>query len=437
MREVKVIPSKSDAHRAMICAALAEIQSGLNGDEACRIICDETSKDMDATAKCLEALKEALSDASGAGCGDAPGEAEPDSRGGKPGEAERTKPAVLMCGESGSTLRFLLPVTAALGVSGDFMPEGRLPERPLSPLYEEMRAHGCEMSPQGSVPFKVRGTLEPGKYTLPGNVSSQYITGLLLALPLLEGDSVIEVTTPLESAAYVDMTLKVMRNFGVDIGVSGGERPKYVIKGGRRYWAPPVYEVEGDWSNAAFWLAAGALTEEGVKCRGLRGDSVQGDKAVADILKAMGAKVETGADFVAVERGSLHGITVDAGPIPDMIPALSLVACAAEGETRIVNAGRLRIKESDRLSSITDVLTGLGADVTELEDGLVIRGKGSLEGGKADGHNDHRIVMMAAVASIISRKPVTIEGAEAVGKSYPAFFDRMREMNLDGNLILK
>ena len=157
MREVKVIPSKSDAHRAMICAALAEIQSGLNGDRACKIICDETSKDMDATAKCLEALKEALSGG--------PGAAEPDSRGEKPGEAERTKPAVLMCGESGSTLRFLLPVTAALGVSGDFMPEGRLPQRPLSPLYEEMTARGCKMSPQGSVPFKVRGKLRPGKYT--------------------------------------------------------------------------------------------------------------------------------------------------------------------------------------------------------------------------------------------------------------------------------
>lgn len=437
MREVKIIPSKSYAHRAMICAALAEIRSGLNGDRACKIICDETSKDMDATAKCLEALKEALSGGPGAGCGDVRGAVEQASRSGKPGEAERTKPAVLMCGESGSTLRFLLPVTAALGVSGDFMPEGRLPQRPLSPLYEEMTAHGCKMSPQGSVPFKVRGKLRPGKYTLPGNVSSQYITGLLLALPLLEGDSVIEVATPLESAAYVDMTLKVMRDFGMDIGVSGGERPKYMIKGGRRYSAPPVYEVEGDWSNAAFWLAAGALTEEGVKCRGLRGDSVQGDKAVADILKAMGANVETGEDFVAVKRGRLHGITVDAGPIPDMIPALSLVACAAEGETHIVNAGRLRIKESDRLSSITDVLTGLGADVTELKYGLVIRGKGSLEGGKADGHNDHRIVMMASVASLISMKPVTIEGAEAVGKSYPAFFDRMREMGLDGNLILK
>ena len=162
MREVKVIPSKSDAHRAMICAALAEIQSGLNGDGACKIICDETSKDMDATAKCLAALKEALSGG--------PGAAEPDSRGEKPGEAERTKPAVLMCGESGSTLRFLLPVTAALGVSGDFMPEGRLPQRPLSPLYEEMTAHGCKMSPQGSVTFEVRGKLLPGNYTFPGNV---------------------------------------------------------------------------------------------------------------------------------------------------------------------------------------------------------------------------------------------------------------------------
>ncbi len=429
MREVKVIPSKSDAHRAMICAALAEIRSGLNGVETCKIICDETSKDMEATAKCLAALKEAVSGASGA--------SEQDSCGGKPGEAERTKPAVLMCGESGSTLRFLLPVTAALGVNGDFMPEGRLPERPLSPLYEELTAHGCRMSSQGSVPFKVRGKLEPGKYTLPGNVSSQYITGLLLALPLLEGDSVIEVTTPLESAAYVDLTLRVMKDFGMDIEVSGDGCLKYTIKGGRRYSAPRVYEVEGDWSNAAFWLAAGALTDDGVKCRGLRMDSVQGDKAIADILKTMGADVETGADFVAVKKGRLHGLTVDAGPIPDMIPALSLVACAAEGETRIVNAGRLRIKESDRLASIMEVLTGLGADVTELEDGLVIRGAGSLEGGEAEGHNDHRIVMMAAVSSLISRKPVTIEGAAAVEKSYPAFFDRMREMNLDGNLILK
>ncbi len=408
MKQVKVIPSKSDAHRAMICAALSEIQGG----GSCRLICGETSADMEATKKCLAALKKAVEGRSG-------------------------EPAVMECGESGSTLRFLLPVTGALGVTGEFMPEGRLPERPLSPLYEEMEAHGCSMSPQGAVPFTVSGKLKPGTYILPGNVSSQYITGLLLALPLLEGDSAVEVTGPLESAAYVEMTLKVMKDFGIHIEVERNEGLRYVVRGGRKYAGPEEYEVEGDWSNGVFWMAAGALTEEGVACLGLNMDSVQGDKAAVRILGAMGA--ETGAEdgVIWTRKKSLHGITVDAGPIPDMIPALALVASVADGETRIVNGGRLRIKESDRLSSITDVLTRLGADVRELPDGLVIRGVSRLKGGWVSGHNDHRIVMMAAIGSLICDRPVTITGARAVNKSYPSFFDRMEELGFMGNLILK
>lgn len=413
MREVKVIPSKSDAHRAMICAALSEIQGGTDETPGCNIVCDETSKDMEATAKCLKALKEGMS------------------------SKDRSVPAVCLCGESGSTLRFLLPVAGALGMDADFMPEGRLSERPLSPMYEELQSHGCSLSPQGSVPLKIRGKLMPGEYTIPGDVSSQYITGLLLALTLLDGDSAIKVSTPLQSAPYVDLTLKVMRDFGIEVEVFGGECPKYLIPGGQRYKAPAEYTVEGDWSNAAFWLAAGALADGGIRCLGLRMDSHQGDKKIVDIMKSMGADVKVCSDSITVKKSSLSGITVDAGAIPDMVPALSLLASVAEGETRIVNAERLRIKESDRLSSISDVLKRLGADITELKDGLVIKGVKKLKGGQVNGHNDHRIVMMAAVASLVSEAPVVINGSKAVNKSYPEFFTRMKELGLDGNLIRK
>lgn len=391
MRKINIIPSKSDAHRALICAALSE--------KPCQVICEADSADIAATRRCLEAVEQ--------------------------GREE------MYCGESGSTLRFLLPVMGALGYKASFYPEGRLPERPLSPLYEELTAHGCRLSPKASVPFTIEGQLTSGTYHIPGDVSSQYISGLLFALPLLAGDSRIIVKGILQSKPYVDMTIKVLADFGVEIAETA---EGYLIPGGQTYRGTERYQVEGDWSNGCFWLAAGALLADGICVCGLSTKSLQGDKKILEILAQFGAIVDIEEEGIAVKRGTLQGIRIDAGQIPDMVPALAVVAAAAEGTTEIINAGRLRIKESDRLHTVTQVLRNLGADIEELPAGLVIRGTGSLSGGQADSYNDHRIAMMAAIASILCTDTVTLRGADAVNKSYPGFWDDLKALGLAGKI---
>lgn len=322
------------------------------------------------------------------------------------------------CCESGSTLRFLLPVLSALGSKCYFSGQGRLPQRPLTPLINEMTAHGVQFSAE-TLPFHICGTLNSGCFTFPGNISSQYITGLLMALPLCSGDSKIILTSPLESQGYVNMTLSVLRRFGITIQVVTPQ--EFHIPGGQHYQSPCELTAEGDWSSAAFWLCAGALcgpvTVNGIQC-----DSLQGDKTVCNILEQMGADIYYTPDSVTVRSGQLHGITIDGSQIPDIIPVLSVVAACAVGETQIINAGRLRLKESDRLSSICNVLNRLGASVVEEKDGLLIRG-GFLEGGTVDSFNDHRIAMSAAVASLRCELPVIIENPSCVSKSYPNFYE--------------
>ncbi len=401
MREISAIASKSDAHRALICAALSQLTSG----RTCQISCENVSKDIEATRSCLTALL----------------------------AGEET----MQCGESGSTLRFLLPIMGALGHTAAFYTEGRLPLRPLSPLYEELEAHGCILSAQGSSPLVIRGKLTAGRYVLPGNVSSQYVSGLLFALPLLTGDSRIVIGGTLESRGYVDMSLQVIRDFGVEIIET---QDGFAIPGRQQYVAPDTYQVEGDWSNSCFWLAAGALLEDGICVKGLRQDSLQGDRKILELLKAFGAAVQVSEEGVCVYPEKLRGMTIDASQIPDMVPVLAVLACAADGETVIANAGRLRIKESDRLATVTQALRSLGAGVQELPDGLVLEGTGRcngsrpLRGGAVDGAGDHRIVMMAAIASLLCSEPVAITGAEAVEKSYPDFFRDLKRLNLDGTV---
>lgn len=391
MRNIKAITSKSDAHRALICAALS--------DNECEVLMDTTSDDIEATKRCLNNIK----------CGK----------------------KELYCGESGSTFRFLIPVVAALGIEVYFYPEGRLPERPLSPLYEELEKHGCSLSPKGSVPFIVKGKLEPGTYKISGNVSSQFISGLLFALPLLNGDSSIIVEGSIQSEDYINMTINTMKRFGVGVVTT---ESGYFVKGNQKYTAPKIYKVEGDWSNAAFFLVAGAFTEDGITVSGLKRDSVQGDKKIVDILKKFGADVTIEENSVTVRPGCLKGIDIDGSQIPDMVPALSVLGAGAGGKTKIYNAGRLRIKESDRLKTIRETLENLGGKVQESEDGLIIEGTKRLKGGNVLSHNDHRIAMMAATASIISDGKVRIKDADAVNKSYPDFFKHMNMTGLDKNL---
>ena len=391
---VKIPASKSQAHRLLICAAL--------GRRPVQLLCDGLSKDIIATAHCLRALGAQV-------------ETEDDRiLRLTPGRAEGS--CTLPCGESGSTLRFLLPVAAALGAEATFCMEGRLPQRPLAPLDEELARHGVTLTRRDNT-LTVSGQLQSGDYTLPGNVSSQFVSGLLMALPLLTGDSTLTVTGAVESAGYIAMTEDALRMSGIAFEKDGWV---YRIPGSQTARLPAALTVEGDWSNAAFFLCAGALSERGVTVSGLNDASSQGDRAIVELLRAFGAQVSVSEKGVTVCAAPLHGITVDAAAIPDLIPVVSVVAAFAEGETRIMNAARLRLKESDRLTTTANLLRALGGDVAELPDGLIIR-HAPLTGGTVDACNDHRIAMAAAVAA--SRCSVTVLGSECVSKSYPRFWE--------------
>ena len=401
---IDIIPSKSDAHRALICAALAGGKT--------RVVCDETSEDIEATKDCLRALMDPANEKTGSD---------------------------LYCRESGSTLRFLVPVVGALGKRGIFHPKGRLTKRPMSPLQEELCSHGMKISDPGSVPFIAEGKLKGGDFVIPGNVSSQFVSGLLFALPLLQEDSRIIVTGELESAGYVDMTARALTRFGIDIVAEKvGQDIICSIPGRQSYVGPEEYIVEGDWSNAAFWLAAGLLGDTPITVRGLSEDSAQGDRRIVEAIQAFGGKVTRDGDEVTTYPAGdkLKGIQYDARQNPDLVPVIALIAAHAKGITNIVNAGRLRSKESDRLHTIGTTLKKLGADIAELEEGLRIKGTDKLTGGIVESFDDHRIAMMAAIASIVCDNKVSILGWEATSKSYPSFYDRLKDLELDNNVEL-
>ena len=404
--EVHIPASKSQAHRMLLCAAMGENEVTLR--------CRGLSKDILATVACLKALGASV-DAEGEVLHLRPVSAPP------PGLCP------LPCGESGSTLRFLLPLVGVLGASAVFEREGRLPERPIEPLRRELCRNGMDIRGDGARLY-CSGQLRPGAFSLPGNISSQYISALLMTLPLLEGESTLHIEGALESAAYVAMTEGVLRLGGVRTEKTGYG---YRIPGGQRCRFAPELSVEGDYSNAAFFLCAGALSERGIRVTGLDPQSRQGDRAIVPLLEEMGAQVASDGSSVTVKRDALHGITIDASPIPDLIPVLSVVAAAASGETRVIHAQRLRLKESDRLHSTTQMLRALGAEAEELPDGLVIRGGRTLAGGTVDACGDHRIAMSAAVAGGICRGAVTICGSECVQKSYPDFWTDFQQLKGD------
>lgn len=410
--QVRVISSKSDGHRSLIAAALAQEESVL--------FVDGWSEDMEATARCLQSL--------GADVEREPSGiyVMPIADGGQSGEC------VLDCGESGSTLRFLLPIAAALGKHCRFEGKGRLPERPIAVLLEEMAKHGCSYD-SDHLPLTLEGQLTSGVYTLPGNVSSQFITGLLLALPLLEGDSEIRLTSPMESKGYIDMTLKTLGAFGIRTEeTENGWR----IFGGQQYNGPRMRYAEGDWSNAAFWLAAGAIGGS-IGCQGLDMESPQGDRAIAALLEEFGAKTKVAGNQITVTHQEMKGIRIDAAQIPDLVPILCVAAAAAEGKTEIYNAGRLRMKESDRLAVMAECLRKIGVAVEEKPDSIIITGGCTppQEEILIDSHNDHRIVMAMAIAAVSLGVELTILGAEAVNKSYPSFFLELTKLGGVTNVL--
>lgn len=334
-----------------------------------------------------------------------------------------SSPVSCDCSESGSTLRFLIPVFSALGIPAVFSGKGRLAQRPMQPLLDELSAHGAAFSlPRDGLflPLGISQKLQSGVFSFSGNISSQYITGLLFALPLLRCDSKIILTSPLESKGYVDMSIDTLSKFGIRINpIQNG----WEIPGNQQYRTPGHITAQGDWSNAAFWICAGALCPGSqITVTGTDPHSFQGDKAVCGVLKQMGAKLTITETGVTVQHSQLSGTVIDASQIPDIIPILSVAAAVARGETKIIHASRLRIKESDRLHAMYDCLSKIGAEVTELEDGLIIRGKPSLTGGRVSSFGDHRIAMSMAVASLVCKQPVEIEQPLCVSKSYPDFY---------------
>ena len=398
---VKIPSSKSVVHRLLICAAL--------GSNPVRIGFDGLSKDIAATASCLQALGTGITVEKSAIT------VHPNSI--------AAGDVLLPCGESGSTLRFLLPVAGVLGAKGCFQMEGRLPERPMRPFEELLRLHGMEIEREGSA-LHFGGKLRSGDYPLAGDISSQYFSGLLMALPLSEGDSRVLPEGRLESEGYIRMTEDALALAG--IAFSKPSETSWEIPGRQQFALPSSLSAEGDWSNAAFFLCMGALSEKGVSVCGLNLSSSQGDRAVLEILRSFGAEItesSSEAEGVTARRGALRPAVIDASSVPDLVPVLAILSCGAVGETRITHAQRLRMKESDRLAATAKLISDLGGHAEELPDGLIIHGTGSLRGGTAETCNDHRIAMSAAVAAYLCREPVTVQGAQCVEKSYPAFWD--------------
>lgn len=336
--------------------------------------------------------------------------------------------ADINCSESGSTLRFMIPVAAALGVNAHFTGSGRLPMRPLSIFTDTLPLHGVNFS-GNMLPISISGRLTAGEYIIDGSVSSQFITGLLFALPMLDGSSSIKLSSPLQSASYIDITIDILREFGINIEKTPDG---YFIPGPQKYTACD-YIVESDWSHSAFFIESAMIGGE-IFMDGLKEKSVQGDIAVLDIARRMGCDIAFAGSVLLCRHAKLRGTVIDASDIPDLIPALAAAAAMADGQTRIINAGRLRIKECDRLSAVAEGLKALGAGVTEGQDSLTITGVKALHGGKINGYNDHRIVMAFAVlGSHIGS--VEISDAGAVKKSYPDFFEDFKALGGKYNVI--
>lgn len=393
---IAAIPAKAHAHRALIAAALA--------NEPSTILLARSSQDIDATMDSLCALGAHISYENG-------------SVQVVPGKAPLH--GAILPNESGTTLRLLLPVAASLCDSVDVDAKGHLPQRPLEPLLQEMASHGVTFS-QAAPPFTMTGRLEKGTYTMVGNVSSQFFSGLLLAAPQL-GHTTIISSTPLESYNYVALTIQVMHDFGVSVVEEG--RTKFIIPSTSTFIGQQNYAIEGDWSNAAIWLVGSALTGQPITVTGLDRDSIQADCQITRILESAGCHLVWNGRQVTCHGNAKKPLRVDLGQIPDLLPVLAALACGIPGESAFINGQRLRFKECDRLDAIYHMVRALGGSVRMEGDNLYIQGTGHLTGGTVNCCHDHRIVMAATLAALIAKNPVQFNDAEAIHKSYPEFFN--------------
>ena len=417
--EVTMPPSKSAAHRALLCA-------GLSGGR-CALSNMDISEDISATMGALEVMGLAVSH---------------DPAGKTMLVEPRSQPqgGEIDCRESGGLLRFMVPIAAALGGRWRFTGRGRLPQRPLGVYADLLPAHGVAFRTEGGLPLEIEGQLTPGAFALPGDISSQFVTGLLLALPLLSGDSDILLTSPLESVGYVDMTLQVLRDFGVHVEPT---ESGWHVPGGQRY-TPRDYRVEGDWSQAAFFLNMAALAPGGAPVRvgGLSPHSLQGDKACVEVFGAFGLSTHWEDGWLIAQNthsgepfGGLRGQVVDMAQITDMAPALSVCAALSRGETRLTNAGRLRLKESDRLAAMEQAINALGGRARAAGDELIIEGTERLTGGTAQGQNDHRVLMALAGAGLRSAAPVRVTDPWSIRKTYPRFYEDFTALGGNAHVV--
>ena len=424
---IQICPSKSDAERAIICSYLTEIQN-LNENKTfeeasisadSRVSNEGISEDVISIKECMKKILLH----------------EFESSNNRIKECEVLE---LNSGQSGANLRFLIPICAALGINAIIRYEGR--HRSIMPLKEELRKKGITIEELDDK-VKVSGKLLGGTLEIPGDISSQFISGLMFSLPLTDEGGKIVVKGRLESLGYVNMTVASLRKSNIDIIES---RSEFEIRGRQRYQAPPHYMVEGDWSNAAVWIALNlilsisegknaefkkdVLFKHPIEIKGLDYNSIQPDKDILNILMR----------FIDVDMNgnlTLKGDNViDASNTPDLVPVIAAIAGITKGTTLITNASRLRIKESNRIETICDVLFNLGIDIEETSDGLIIYGIKKLRGAKIRSYDDHRIVMMAALMSQSSPSTVVIENSQAINKSYPEFKNELRKFNLDTNI---
>lgn len=404
--EVNIPPSKSISHRAIISASLSNGKSEISNVAF--------SDDIIATLEAMKSLGVEVLDI-------------------KEETSHTSKVTIngtdnlklinntIDCFESGSTIRFLIPLVTLPGEEVTVTGRGRLVERPMETYYDIFDKQNIKYkTTDGKLPVTIEGKLKPEIFEMRGDISSQFITGLLFTLPLLDGDSKIVITTELESKGYVDLTLDMLKKF--DVEIENNNYKEFIVKGNQKYSAHD-YKVEGDYSQVAFWIIAGVLNGE-IKCNDLDLGSLQGDKVVLDIVKEMGGDLEAKDDYVIAKKSKTKGTVIDASECPDIIPILSVLAAVSEGETRVINGKRLRIKESDRLNSTATIINDMGGNVKELEDGLIIKGVEKLKGGVTiDTYGDHRIAMALGVASSVCEEPIVITNSHVVSKSYPNFWE--------------
>lgn len=406
---VKIPSSKSFAHRALIAAALSDKPTVLEG-------CFE-GDDIKATINCLNSLGASI--------------IEDKNRNlmVSPIVYGKIKTAELFAGESGSTLRFLIPLSASIGIESTFYGNGRLGQRPIEELLDLLRIHGVTIK-SNNLPFTVKGNLESGNYELSGKISSQYVTGLLMSLPLLKGDSTIKIIDKLESESYVNITLKVLSEFGIRIIY---KENTFYIKGNQKYVSPAIFLVEGDWSSACFFAVAGVLGGD-ITLTGLNANSIQGDKIIINLLQNAKGQITANENGIRFRKSNLEGISFSASDCPDIVPVMAAALARAKGVSEIKDIGRLRHKESDRLEAVIAMLSSLGITAKEENNTLFIYG-GKINSGKVFSYNDHRIAMSAAVAICGTNEKIHIEGADSVNKSFPKFYDYLEKLGGKINVV--